>query len=72
MGTGRGRRPRQSSLSLNRSDCARVTMVHRQRQQQLQVNNFITIHKLITSLNTSDNIVWTTIYVLIMIQILCR
>ena len=55
-----GGKQTQSSLSVNKSHCARMTMTRRQREQQLQVNSFNTVHILVTSLNTSDNIVWLT------------
>ena len=48
------RRQRQSSLSMNRSDCACRETVHSQRQEQLQVNSSITKHILITIKNTDD------------------
>jgi len=60
-GRGNGGKLTPSSLSVNTSDCARLTMIRMQREQQLQVNIVNTVYILITSLNTSDNIVSVTI-----------
>ena len=50
---------RLTLLSLNRSDCARMTTRCRQTQQEVQINSVNTIH--ISMLLTSDNIVWVII-----------